>query len=68
MFLEKRWLTYEQMAPDYSEPAETTPLQSEEEGETERSSASPVPDLEGAATRIAAVDLQRLLVASSERL
>ena len=68
MFLEKRWLTYEQMAPDYSEPAETTPLQSEEEGETERS-ASPVPDLEGApATRIAAIDLQRLLVASSERL
>ena len=67
MFLEKRWLTYEQMTPDYCEPAETTPLQSEEEGETERS-ASPVPDLEGAATRIAAVDLQRLLVASSERL
>ena len=67
MFLEKRWLTYEQMTPDYSEPAETTPLQSEEEGETERS-ASPVPDLGGAATRIAAADLQRLVVASSERL
>jgi hypothetical protein len=67
VFLEKRWLTYEQLTPDYSEPAETTPLQSEDEGETERS-ASPVLDLEGAATRIAAADLQRLLVASSELL
>ena len=68
MFLEKRWLTYEQMTPDYCEPAETTPLQSEEEGEAVERSASPVSDLEGAATRIATVDLQRLLVASSERL
>ena len=68
VLLERRWLTYEQSTPDdYSEPAETTPLQSEDEGEA-GGAASPISDPEGAATRIAAADLQRLLVASSERL
>ena len=67
VLLERRWLTYEQRTPDYSEPAETTPLQSEDEGEAE-GAASLESDPEGAATRIAAADLQRLLVASSERL
>ena len=68
VLIERRWLTYEQStADDYSEPAETTPLQSEDEGEA-GGAASPISDPEGAATRIAAADLQRLLVASSERL
>ena len=69
VLLERRWLTYEQSTPDdYSEPAETTPLQSEDEGEA-GGAASPISDPEGAAPiRIAAADLQRLLVASSERL
>eukprot|EP00964_Phaeocystis_antarctica_P060672 scaffold36183_cov56-Phaeocystis_antarctica.AAC.2 len=67
VLLERRWLRYEQRTPDYSEPAETTPLQSEDEGEAE-GAASLESDPEGAATRIAAADLQRLLVASSERL
>jgi len=67
VLLERRWLTYVEQTSDYGEPVETTPLQSEDEGEAE-GAARPVSYPEGAATRIAAADLQHLLVASAELL
>ena len=66
ILLEKRRLTYEQV-PDYNQRALDTPPHSEDEGES-GSAASPVTDSEGAAIPLAPADLQRLLVASSERL